>query len=997
MNPILLIAVVVLIVFISLLLWLGRRVARLETALEELRDAAAVQKAAQERAAPTSINGAEAAAPQTPMAAPPPAPSIPAPPPATPQSAQPPAWQPPRIPPDDAPHYRVEEPAAAHAARKASAIESIRGRFGLAGVEWEAIIGGSWLNKLGVLVFVIGLALFVGYSLTELGPLGRVTVGAAVSLAMLIGGVMLERRPLYKLYARGLIGGGWSGLYFAAYASHGIAAAQVIVNPALATGLLIAVAAGMILHSLRYRSEVVTGLAYFGAFAAVSLSAPSDFAALALIPLAASLLYVAQRFGWYRITIAGLAVTYGAYLFVIAGGPVSTAQVVRNESVVAIYWLLFELFDLVDTARGRPGRVVRVEYYPVTLFPLNTCAFIGVSILQWLRFPQLRLDILLACIAGVFLLDAAGRAMIRPPGSFKPEQDAPQRAAEGGYEGAVTVAAVLAAVAIFQRFSGLEIEVVLLLEAQMLILAGMGLREKYLQRLGGLIFIAPAAKLLLFDSLIAGGLGSVSLLGLELRRWSLLAGVTAAIGYLNSFLIGERYAEGFSYFASLVAAVVIMVEWRIEFLGPGWLILGACLFETGLRITVMGLRVQGYLVAALGALTMVFLALVRWPPVAVSSLQIALVLAAAITYGITFETSLDARSLSDAERLAVRDVSLYGANVFVVLLLWYLLPAPLVAVSWMLLALVLVEGGLSIPLTPARRCGYAIAALAYGRVFPVNFTDTVLTAGLSSPLITVAPIALGFYWVAARLRSEGAQKQLERGEEYLWRICLYGASLLVVVLIRFEAGHAYAVVGWSLMMLVLLYLGIARADRDLRLQAYLVAMLIFWRGCATNFYLPGTLEGVIAMRVATDAIAIAALYAAEFMSPRKVEDGEQPGVTGVERALVTVERNARLMFALLATALLTLLLYNEVSGQMLTEVWALEGASLLVLGFVERERVLRYCALALLGVCMLKVFFYDLRNLETMARILSFIVLGLLMLAVSFIYTRYYDRLRRYL
>jgi hypothetical protein len=377
--------------------------------------------------------------------------------------------------------------------------------------------------------------------------------------------------------------------------------------------------------------------------------------------------------------------------------------------------------------------------------------------------------------------------------------------------------------------------------------------------------------------------------------------------------------------------------------------------------------------------------------------EIALVLAAAATYGIAFETTWNARSLPDVERLAVRDLSLYAANAFVAMLLWYLLPAPMVAIAWTSMALVLVEGGLSLRLAPARRCGYVIAALAYGRVFAVNFTGTGFTPGLSSPLITVAPIALVFYWLATRLRSEGVQQWLERGERYLWRICLYGASLLVVALIRFEAGRAFAIVGWSLMMLVLLYLGIARAGRDLRLQAYLVAILIFWRGWATNFHVPGMLAGVMPVRIGTSAVAIAVLYAAEFMSPRKFAAGDRQGPAGVERVLDTVERNARLMFALLATAMLTLLLYNEVSGQMLTEVWALEGALLLVLGFVERERVLRYSALALLGVCMLKVFLYDLRNLQTKARILSFMVLGLLMLAVSFIYTRYYERLRRYL
>src|SRR5208283_2846748 len=78
-------------------------------------------------------------------------------------------------------------------------ISAVWKRLGLGGVEWEAIIGGNWLNKLGVLIFVIGLALFVGYSLRELGPLGRVVTGVVVSIAMLIAGVMLERQARYTV------------------------------------------------------------------------------------------------------------------------------------------------------------------------------------------------------------------------------------------------------------------------------------------------------------------------------------------------------------------------------------------------------------------------------------------------------------------------------------------------------------------------------------------------------------------------------------------------------------------------------------------------------------------------------------------------------------------------------------------------------------------------------------------------------------------------------
>jgi uncharacterized membrane protein len=46
---------------------------------------------------------------------------------------------------------------------------------------------------------------------------------------------------------------------------------------------------------------------------------------------------------------------------------------------------------------------------------------------------------------------------------------------------------------------------------------------------------------------------------------------------------------------------------------------------------------------------------------------------------------------------------------------------------------------------------------------------------------------------------------------------------------------------------------------------------------------------------------------------------------------------------------------------------------------------------------VLKLFLYDLRELETVNRILSFIVLGLILVGVSWMYTRFRDRVQRYL
>ena len=82
---------------------------------------------------------------------------------------------------------------------------------------------------------------------------------------------------------------------------------------------------------------------------------------------------------------------------------------------------------------------------------------------------------------------------------------------------------------------------------------------------------------------------------------------------------------------------------------------------------------------------------------------------------------------------------------------------------------------------------------------------------------------------------------------------------------------------------------------------------------------------------------------------------------------------------------------------MLTVAWGIEGALLLGAGFPLRDRPLRLQGLALFLICTGKLFFYDLRALETLYRILSFFVLALILLSVSWAYTRFRDQLQRYL
>jgi uncharacterized membrane protein len=105
----------------------------------------------------------------------------------------------------------------------------------------------------------------------------------------------------------------------------------------------------------------------------------------------------------------------------------------------------------------------------------------------------------------------------------------------------------------------------------------------------------------------------------------------------------------------------------------------------------------------------------------------------------------------------------------------------------------------------------------------------------------------------------------------------------------------------------------------------------------------------------------------------------------------------RSAYSIAGSGLLAILLFDQVSGGLLTVSWGLQGLLLLAAGFPLRERILRLQGLTLFLFCILKLFIYDLRHLETMHRILSFIALGLMLLAVSWVYTRFRERIRRFL
>jgi hypothetical protein len=837
------------------------------------------------------------------------------------------------------PQVPVYEPAAPPPALEPSWGERIGRRF--RGGQWEAIIGGSWLNALGVLILVIALSLFLGYALTQFGPAGKIAIGLSVSSAMLVSGVIVEQRPRYVAFGRGLLSGGWAGLYFTVYAMHAVAAARVFDNRVLAGLLLLAVACGMIVHSLRYRSRSLTLLAFFTAYLALQLGPVSWLAVAASAPLAIALLTISRELEWTDVPIAGMLLTYFTFAFRYDPGLLSPEA---GVAALYAYWLCFEIYGLL-CAQWAAARSLA----ELSLFPLNALLLVGTAMLSLpSSTPVASSNFLLS--AGILLLISLALRM-RWKAAILPDRSRLADSLIVSHRVVIGFVAALFAGALLRRFSGSRAVVGLLLEGQLLILAGPHLGERFFAHAGAAVFALAVAGLSLL-----GGMNTTADLGVwRTKTWTLFALWMPLQFFFNRRLLGfgAYYTWAGTLLLMAATADILPLEWT----GAVWLGIALLLAELEGPARWDELQSQSHLVGLLGFLACGASIMESSPASAWKNAALAGA-GAAILY-------------AGAWRRGFQQWSSHAACVLGTLLamgaLWRGLPAAIVAPAWGLLALILLEAGLGTGESTLRRLAHAVALSGFTRVFLANLPLLPETAGVSHRIFTVGPLILLalLHW----------RRTPERGivDSFARRGYLYWAVALAAALVRVELGRTLTVLGWAALMLVLLEASLRYRLADARYLAYALAAMTFARGWATNFASVDTLLGM-PQRIAMGAVVIAAFHAAQFRLPAD-------------------DRRARPAFALLGSSLLGILLAYEVSGRMLTIAWGIQAVAALTAGFAAGERVLRLTGLALFLICVVKLFGYDLRELSTLSRIFSFGALGLTLVAASWLYMRFRDKI----
>jgi len=286
---------------------------------------------------------------------------------------------------------------------------------------------------------------------------------------------------------------------------------------------------------------------------------------------------------------------------------------------------------------------------------------------------------------------------------------------------------------------------------------------------------------------------------------------------------------------------------------------------------------------------------------------------------------------------------------------------------------------------------------AYAMIMDISHTEM---AWFSLALAAV-------YLALNRLRSKSSDAA---GEQNLRLMHLALAVGLVTVAIPIRLESHWITIGWFVEAATLLWVG-ERIESDL-LNVFALAALVLGVARLLLFDNFNTVQLVVNMRMVTYGIAIAVVGLVAYGASRRDDDTAR-----TIGSLAVVAMNA------LALRGLSLEVADYYSRQLAsaqsaagnwraanwTQIHSVEiardftysalfmayGAMLMVVGFWRSSAFVRWQALLLIAATTVKVFIYDTSQLDRIYRILSFVVLGVLLLAISFAYQRDWLKLSR--
>ncbi len=684
----------------------------------------------------------------------------------------------------------------------------------------EQTLGANWLNRLGIALLVFGVALYLAYEVTHLGPLGKVLTAFTLAAALLAGGLWLERKPAFRIFARAGIGGGWALAFLTTYAMFFFPATQVLHSQAVDLLLLFAVGLGMVAHSLRYRSQVVTGLAFLLAFSTVTISQVTVFSLLASAVLALGLEIVCVREAWYALEIAGVLAAYGNHFLWLQrtlapfGGPGHPFPL-WGEST-AVFLLFWAIFRAGYCLRHPPGD--EAEGLSGLAALLNSAGILALMKYQSFH-PEYAFRALLALGMVELALAFFMRSRRRP-----------------AFAVLATIASVLLVAAIPFRFGGATWPILWVVQGEAFFLCGLVLRERILRWLGLLTHLLVVAQLL---TLHADLLFSTSRPGATTIAAAFF--LVAAAMWTNAEALSRQEEPNTSPYQTLLLissfAAALSACLGLLLLVPGWpltllwALLALVLLETALRRHSLRLRLQSYAVLLAALLRLAAFNFTGRGPASLTDTRLWAGLGV-LNACILLQERLRRASATvpEHERTAVLAATLWSASALVSTLLYVELPERWLAAGWAAFALALAAFSLVRDSHRLRSKALLLVVLAVARALWLNLLpawDRALTVNWGPdwgrlPFFTAVALLLAGIPIGFRLRARPLADlskpspftaALRRPEQLFF----FAALTLLVLWLPADFQHGALTMAASLLGVAVFLGALAAGERSFRL------------------------------------------------------------------------------------------------------------------------------------------------------------------------------------
>jgi uncharacterized membrane protein len=893
----------------------------------------------------------------------------------------------------------------------------------------ESLLGANWLSKVGIAAIAIAAAFFLQYAFHEgwIGPAAQVVIGIAAALIMFGLGQYLLKKVVYRAYAQVLASGGIIVFFLSIYAGYGYYHLPWLAFPvAFAVLALAALMASAM--AAKNNTQAVAALCLAGAFATPLLIRQSGSASGDLFRLYAylaglniwSALLVKYR-PWHSLTALSFGFTW---LLFFGAGRLQGPNHLLTEGFATAF-LAFACYGGItnlQTQKGPEEAAAGMEWR-VGMLLLGCLAFIISSALILTGVKAFGLPafgiigvivaLLLSGLGAAFPGEAAKLATIRQVFQYlsaaglvllmgitvvaAPPITAAQVPVAACFS--LLVYLIFLGVAVkMQRASELENPAIFLIAANALTHLMVAFHVLSLIRLWDVNAAAlwlPLAGLITFAFLL-----------LAVRQKKQNSNFLAAL-MLAGLMLSLAALFGLNLPSHGLSPVRGSILFLLEFL-----LVSATWIGLRRRTRLPGFR--GDIVGALGNAAIFFLL-----PASVMGMQeykgfvilcgYALVLA--LYHALIFGAVL---RRADDDSL-YRFIHLGLALAFVTIAVPLQLKGSYITLAWSIESALLVWAGAAFNDKRLRWYGVAVLALAAAKAF---FLDMITEPEafrfmLNTRMLAGASVIAAAYVCAGLLRRK--PKLLSEAEAHVPATALFLASLYTLIFIslelwdyfdrrlpasgRFSAQLASFSVFWCCYALALLVLGLRKSAAWMRwLGAVLLALAALKSLFIDIFVNPVPFRLLLNARMLSGAAVIIFAYLAAWLIWQR-----RGRLSKQENYLPAMAAFVASLFMLIYVSL-DIWQYLDGSWEAATRssaqqlalsiFWLLYALTAILAGIWKRIRMIRLFAMGLLYLSIIKVFLFDLRFLEQPYRIVSFFGLGVILLVVSLLYTRFEERLK---